>query len=518
MASRIKMKQFYNKLTDGSILDELQHGLFAEGQSRGFLDAQRLVRLYSLSGLAPVRDVDFRLLAPFWRSFPLDLGPYRYFFLRAKARVSRNDVPNIPGFCLQYLTERLTGSEHSVLVTKTASLDREITDLASMTDAFSICEREGFLSRTTPDPLADGETHMQVHPLMTLALRQNKFALPSWVTHCVEVAYQRFWVYRSRDWPSKGFGTSAWDVARSQLSYDFANYVTTSNFSFRIRADHPNVYFLPLPGRMAFGIADNPRRMHVVLDILERLLATFGAPLAEKKPSMLLSSWSSAFSMVKTKTNILNEDVLSDTRGMLEMTCMSAILYAASFANTLGVPNDYSPLLEGIATNLLPHSYFQNSSLTLLRAARIRLLHQKNPWADRTKALAETMGLSEASLREIGQDRASWSRRVLAPFDYNTLREVLAADSPEEIARVEQNLLDLLEDQLDGVDTARVKELIYESLGNLAFKRRDFPSALQHIDTAMGFAQRLEDDNPQVVPKLLQFRNVVLEAHIANQG
>ena len=87
------------------------------------------------------------------------------------------------------------------------------------------------------------------------------------------------------------------EVAQSQLNYDFVNYVIASTFSFRVEADHPNVHFLVLSVKVAFGIVGNTRRTHVVLDILERLLATFGTPLAEEKPTMLLSAWSSAFSM-----------------------------------------------------------------------------------------------------------------------------------------------------------------------------------------------------------------------------
>lgn len=505
------MKHFYNKLTDGSTLDEYQIGSLSEGHFRGFDDAQRLVRLHTWSGLAPVRDVDFRLLAPFWRSFPLDLLPYRLFFLRAKARISKDDVPNKFASSVQYLTERFTGSERSVLCSKKAFADHETKDLASMADAFSMCERDGFLSRTIPSAFADGETHIQIHPLMTLALRQHKFAVPEWVKHVVEVAYQRFWIYRSRHWPNKGVATSAWDVPRSQLSYDFANYVTACNFSLRVRADYNNVYFLKLPTQMAFGIADNARRMHVVLDILERLLATFGTPLAERKPSMLLSVWSSGFSMVKSKTNMSKNDVFSDARGMLEMICLLAIHYAAIFADTLGVRIDYSTLLEGIATNFLPHSDFQDVNLPLLRVNRIRLLHNKNPSRDLTKAWTETIGMSAARTQELRQGRATGPLRAAFPLNYDTLEEVNAADSPEEIARVEQKLLNLLEDQLDGVDTARIKEQIYECLAALALKTLDLPSALQHIDAAIALARNIASSNPQGLQDLLDSRMSILE-------
>ena len=507
---RTNIRHFYKKLTDGSILDELQPGILAEGQSRGFIDAQRLVRLHSWRGPAPVRDVDFRLLAPFWRSFPLDLAPYRLFFLRAKARISNDDVPYRPAYTRQYLTERFTGSERSVLCSKKAFAYTETSSLNSMADAFSTCEREGFLSRTTPSTLAEGETHMKIHPLMTLALRQKEFALPEWITHAVEVAYQRFWVYRSRHWPSRGLATSSGEVAQTQLSYDFANYVTASTFSFRVKADHPNVYFLKLPIQIAFSIVGNPRRMHVVLDILERLLATFGTPLAEMKPTMLLSAWSSAFSMVKRKTKMSKDDIFSDARGMLEEICMLAIQYAANFADLLGIENDYSLLLEGIAANFLPHSDFQDVNLSLLKLNRIRLLHNKNHSSDKTKLMAEALGMSEARLREVRQDSASL-RSAMAPFTYDTLEEVRTADGPEEIARVEQKLLNILEDQLDGIDAARIKELIYESLASLAVRRLDFSTALHHTDTAIRLSKNSANTSPQALQTLLDSRNSILE-------
>lgn len=507
---REKMKQFYNKLTHGSILDELQPGILGESQSRGFIDAQRLVHLHIGTGAAPVRDVDFRLLAPFWRSFPLDLAPYRLFFLRAKARISNDDVPYRPAYTRQYLTERFTGSERSVLCHKKDFAETETTSLTSMADALGECEREGFLSRTTPSTLADGETHMKIHPLMTLALRQKEFALPKWLVHAVEVAYQRFWVYRSRHWPNIGFATSSGEVAQTQLNYDFANYVTASAFSFRVKADHPNVYFLKLPIQIAFSIIGNTRRMHVVLDILERLLATFGTPLAEEKPTMLLSAWSSAFSMVRKNTKMLKDDIFSDARGMLEEICMLAIQYAAIITDLLGIENDYSPLLEGIATNFLPHSDFQDVNLSLLRLNRIRLLHNKNHMSDKTKAMAEALGMSEARLREVRQDSANF-RSAMAPFNYDTLEEVRKANDSEEIARVEQKLLKILEDQLDGIDAARIKELIYESLGSLAFRRMDLSTALHHTDTAIRLSKNSTNTSPQALQSLLDSRNTILE-------
>ena len=508
---RTKIKHFYNNLTNGSMLDELQPGRLAQGQSRGFIDAQRLVRLHSGSGPAPVRDVDFRLLAPFWRSFPLDLAPYRLFFLRAKPRSSNDNVLYRPAYTRHYLTERFTGSERSVLCSKKAFPHTEITSLTSMEDAFSPCERQGFLSRTIPSILADGEIHMKIHPLMTLALRQKEFALPKRMTHAVEVAYQRFWIYRSRHWPNRELTASSGEVAQTQLSYDFANYVTASTFSFRVTADHPNVYFLRLSIQTAYSVVGNNRRMHVVLDILERLLATFGTPLAGKKPTMLLSAWSSAFSMVKRKTNMLKDDIFSDARGMLEEICMLAIQFAATFADLLGIENDYSPLLEGIARNFLPHSDFQDVNLSLLRVNRIRLLYNKNHSTDETKPLAEALlvGTSEARQREVRQGSAG-IRRAMSPFDYDTYVEMRTADGPEEIARVELKLLNLLEEQLDGVDAARIKALIYEGLAALAIKRLDFSTALHHIDTVIRLLDKLANTTPQELQSLLDTRKEII--------
>ncbi|KAM0799634.1 hypothetical protein BDR22DRAFT_307168 [Usnea florida] len=250
--------------------------------------------------------------------------------------------------------------------------------------------------------------------------------------------------------------------------------------------------------------------MHVVLDILKRLLATFGTPLAEEKPTMLLSTWSSAFSMVKRKTKILKNDIFSDARGMLEEICMLAIQFAASFADLLGIENDYSPLLEGIARDFLPHRNSKDVNLLFLKVNRIRLLHNKNHSSDVTKAMAEALGKPEARLREIRKDNAGF-RSATAPFTYDTQVELQTAGNPEEIARVERKLLNILEDQLDGVDTARVKALIYEGLAALAIKRLDFSTALHHLDTAIRLSDISANTTPQELQSLLDTRNSILE-------
>ena len=89
--------------------------------------------------------------------------------------------------------------------------------------------------------------------------------------------------------------------------------------------------------------------------------------------------------------------------------------------------------------------------------------------------------------------------------------ELRTADGPEEIARVEQKLLDLLEAQLDGVDTARIKELIYEGLAGLAVRRLDLSTALHHLDTAIRLSDKLANTSPQERQSLLDVRNSILE-------
>ena len=517
VSSGMGIQEFYNKLTDGSLLDQARPGLFGDSRSRGFLDAQHLVR--QNIGPHPARvvcDTDFRLLRPFWRTFPLDILPYRLVFLWAKARISKADEPTGFASQLKYTAERMENKERSILFGSSAFQDSDISNLAPMTAAFESCEREGFLSKTLSGATDDEEIHMKVHPLLSLALRQQQFAVPAWLNHTIEVAFQRFHYYRSRHWPNTEAMTPSWNFARAQLSFEFANYITANNLSLRVKADHRNVFLLKRVGQLAFCLANNPRRMPVVLDVLNRFLAIFGTPLT-KGPSMLLSAWSSAFDMVKKRTKTKYNDVFSDARGMIEMLCIIAIMYAAQYASSLNIDRDYSPMLEGIANNFLPNSDFADVNLPLVSSTRIRLLHLKDPSGDRIEAQLKALSITKSEIEEVRNNRQG-PFGFLAVFNYSTLDRVKAATTLEEVEKVEQELLEMLEEQLDGIDLDSTRLLIYESLSVLAFKRGDLKLALQHCDTVLNIANNVRNVNANGLSKIVEAREKILAVQAAQSS
>lgn len=512
----LSMKDFYTKLTDSCKLDQNRTDIFAEDCSRAFNDARRLVRLHTWSHpSAPIQDADFRLLAPFWRTFPIDLNPYRLLFLWATSRVSEDSVPFAFNSHLKSCAERFTDNEYKILLLRGSFDDSATAQLSSMSGAFESCERQGFLSRTSLDELVNEELHMKMHPLMTLALRQKEFALPERVQYAAEIAYERFYVYRTRHWPKAGMLKAVWDSAKIELSFEFANYITASNYLLRVAADPQNVYLLKLHLQTAFCLNKNPRRMCVVFDVLERFLATFGTGLAQQR-SGLAAEVSSRLRKFQKAVNKTRQAKASDARGMLEMLCILAILITAQSASSLGIARDYSPLLEGIATNFLPDSDFADVNLPLLRMCRIMLSQIKNPSGDRTKAAYKAMGLQHDPFLQTEEARTRRPFSSVTTFNYQIIDQIEAADNLDEINRLEKHLQNILEEQLDGVDTINVKTLIYEGLSVLAFKRCDFTIALRHVDKALELAKSSETINPQGVQKLLEHRTMMLETQAAS--
>ena len=519
------IQDFYRQLTDGKILDEARPGLLAADGERGFLDAQRLLRQHTWHHAAPFRDVDLRLLRPFWRTFPLDLGPYRLFFLRCKNRVSRSDYdrPKVFSFQIKSSAERMDNDEWRIFQYKRSFEESELVKLLSMNGSFSICEREGFMGKIVAE--ADRETHVRLHPLMALALKQQEFAPPDWLEHVVRVAFQRFYSYRSRHWPSIGVLTSVWDLPRAQLAFEFSNYVTANNYSLHFTPNCRSVYLLKPCLQVSQGVSSDTRRLSVVLDFLERFLQTFGTPLAEQKPSTFLSAWAFGFDVLK-KRNLVQKDPLSDVRGMVEMLCILAITFAANLANLLGLKRDFSPMLEGIAAHFLPQSDFADVNLPLLKTARVTLLRVKTGAGDTHRAVIETLGHNiheHLDLKEnedpgpkLRQLSSRGAGKIYSRVTTATVDKIRAANTLEEVQDLERELLNNLENLLDEEDSIRVKEVIYEGLAGLAFKRKDYTAALQHTDMAIDLAHNMGTVAPQGMQMLVDFRKEIFAAYTGN--
>ncbi|KAL8787688.1 MAG: hypothetical protein Q9195_007644 [Heterodermia aff. obscurata] len=507
---RVSMKDFYIKLTDGSRLI-FDADIPTKDQPRGLADAQNLIRLNTVGpAQAPDNEVDLRLLAPFWRSFPSGINVYRVLFKWAILRTVEG-LPNPLGVSRRphYDAEGFTDDERGILLLRRALPEQELSSLDCVDNVFTACEKERFFIRTNVNILGELKEHMRIHPLMTLAFRQPDYALPDWANHAIEVSFFRFWIYQSRHWPKTGVATFKWEAPRAELSYDFANYITASTYSLRVVADPGNVYMQILPIKVATGISDNPRRVHVVHDLLARLLTIHGNQLANQ-PQMLHSVKASTLRGGKKLTEELRSEIL-DARGMLEMICLLAIQLAATFADKLSDPSDYSSLLEGITANLDPHSDFADVNLPLVRASRVQIQHNQKPSIKTVEAMTDVFSLPQMSLAEADQARKSRPSLVPSSFNYHTLSEVNAATGPEEIARMERKLHDLLRDQLNGLDADRFKALIYESLSALALKRMDYLMALDHLDRAIDLAKRFMKTEADGMKSLYDCRDYLLK-------
>lgn len=139
-------KLLYHELTNGSVLNGYGWNDCEEGCHRGFIDARYLVRFRTgFSGAALVRDDDFRLVAPFWRSFPANLAYYLMFFQLAEARVKEaNAIPNVPGSWLKASNERFSTGEFDVAARGQEFPAIKISSLRSLEPAFQLCKEKNF--------------------------------------------------------------------------------------------------------------------------------------------------------------------------------------------------------------------------------------------------------------------------------------------------------------------------------------------------------------------------------------
>ncbi|KAL8824802.1 MAG: hypothetical protein Q9191_004813, partial [Dirinaria sp. TL-2023a] len=523
--SRCSVQEFFTRLTDGEPLDEVQPGLLAAADERGWVDAQRLIKSYTWGeDPASFRDVDFRLLRPFWRSFPLDLGPYRWNFLRCKERVLSNnyDDPRVYRSQIKSSMEFMDANESSIYRSRGNIDESSLARLASMDESIQFCEGAGFMTKIVAE--ADSETHVRLHPLMALALKQREFIPPSWLRHVVEVAYHRFYSYRSRHWPSTGIATSAWDLPRAQLNFEFANFVTSNNYSLRLTPTLRAVSLMKPSISIAQALSGDARRLAVIFAFLERFLQTFGAPLAEHAPSTYSNAWASGVDHVGKVGQVPN-DPLSDGRGMIEMFCILAITIAANLAHVLGLQRDYSPMLEGLATHIGPASDFADVNLPLLKTARLTLLrisigtsrtHEATvEHLDYMRKLRDKWEQEDPSLRLSRVTRNDISK-LYSRITHETIIKLDTANTPDEIQALENELLHQLDNLLDEEDCVQAKRAIYECLSVLAFKREDYSSALQHIDTTTDLAGNIENVSPEGMQKLALFREAILAASTAD--
>ena len=159
---------------------------------------------------------DFRLLAPFWCSFPTDLAYYRMFFLLAKARVTYdNQIAGLPYSWLKTLIEGFSAGHFDIAARRKRLPANKISNLCSLEPAFRLCEEKGFLYRCK-------DNSVRIHPLISLVLRSQPFALPEWAAHVMKVAFHRFVSYQTRHWPPSNMVFKDSKVQRT-LDATFAN-------------------------------------------------------------------------------------------------------------------------------------------------------------------------------------------------------------------------------------------------------------------------------------------------------
>ena len=510
-ASCDSFKLLYRKLTDGSVLNGYGQDDCEEDRHRGFIDARYLVRLQiGTSRAAPVYDDDFRLLAPFWRSFPASLAYYRIFFQLAKYRVKDiNEIPNVPSSWLKASIERFSTGEFDVATGGQEFPAIKVSSLRSLEPAFQLCEEKGFLFRKFLVNANRNDRSVRIHPLMTLVLRSQPFALPEWATHVMQVAFHRFVSYQTRHWPMGAAFYVDPNVQR-ELDATFANYATACNFSLTIKASLLNSIAFDI---IHWSVYHIQRRAPAVLDMCDRFLEVFGLPLAQNRPSAAQNLFSFAYKTIKKITKIGGHDFVANERGMLEMCCLGAIHYADLAAELLDVQHNDSVLLEGIANNLEHHSDCYDANLKLLAVARTRLARHKIGDQDRTSAIKDILKVDHVPFDWTGKDGFGFQMGLVS---YDLGRMVAAVQAPEEMASLEQELLGFLERQLDGIDAAERKAVIYENLAVLALKREKYEDAFRHIDTATELFRPFRQNKPDGWKSLLDERDKILAMKTAN--
>ena len=495
-------KLLYHKLTNGSVLNGYGQNDCEEDRHRAFIDASDLVRLQTgISRAAPVRDDDFRLLAPFWRSFPANLAYYRIFFQLAEARVKEaNAIPKVPASWLKASIERFSIGEFDVAARGKKFPAIKISSLRSLESAFQVCEEKNFLFRKSLVKATGNDRSIRIHPLMTLVLRSQPFALPELASQVVQVAFHRFVSHQTRHWPMGASVVMDPNVQRD-LDADFANYATACNFSLTIKADLLNCITFDI---IHWSVYHIQRRAPAVLDMCDRFLEVFGLPLARNRPSAARNLFFFAHEMIKKITRSGGSTSPANERGMLEMCCLGAIHYADLAAELLDVHHNDSNLLEGIAKNLQHYSDCYDVNLKLLAAARTRLARHKYGDQERTSAMKEIFKGYDA----VFDDHEFRVQTGTVGYDLGSM--IAAVEVPEEIDSLEQELLGLLERQLDGIDAAERKAVIYENLAVLALKRERYEDAFRHIDTATQIFRPYRQNKPEGWKNLVDERNKIL--------
>lgn len=89
-------------------------------------------------------------------------------------------------------------------------------------------------------------------------------------------------------------------------------------------------------------------------------------------------------------------------------------------------------------------------------------------------------------------------------------KKVAEVEAPEQIDALEQELLGLLERQLDGMDGADRKAVIYKILADLALKRNRYKDAVRHMSTATEIFTPFRQSKPNAWKLLVDERDKIV--------
>ena len=503
---KIGFRKYFQILTDAIPL-EIDHGLLLRNtEGRLLVEAESKVNTFCQLDQNSISSSDLRLLAPFWDKLPIHFAPYLCLFDWTFERMApeRKYEDGIWQSTLRNRALRYSELENHIFdfYLPKKDFDPTISQFqARLESCLEELKKDGFLTEVTDtlhaDPIMGPITakYLKVHPVFTLALRQKKFALPSWLQLASIVAYVRFFTYRIQAWPPESPNYKKIMIRLNNV--EFANLVTYANYQLHLEPDYINLPHFR-SDVLCYGMAANARRLYVIVDYFARAIEKFGESRAVRKSSLLSSGRSLLIRGVNKFSKGGLDDLWAEAQASCSMICVRWIEVVVSWSRNLGLDSpDYYPLFRRIALNHKPGRLFSNYETLAFRRVELLFAYMKSgdiEQMNRWKALdLEESGnenpipddLQGTPIESAGNPylqalithKQSEVGTVNFLIDLGQFR-TLFAETPVDFEIAESTLLRALEEEI--LDSPHMQGFIYELLSDLMLRKREFDQALEY--------------------------------------
>ena len=481
--------------------------------------ARSIIKLQSLVNQSGSSALCIRNVSPFWKFLPTDTRAYWYFLDEAVNRIESERIP----FDQASLRLKSAAEDMNEIIERELFFPRTRTSLPAEADSYTRqyldllrpFQDSGYVS--SPSVLNLGTTniprlfhYLRVHPLLNIILRSTLPRLPDGWLYALQVAFLRYFAYKKLvDYPDDG-PVQLSDLKENNIhretAFNFMNVMTCASFSHQLEPTYISVFVLSCLQDVAWVAYERPHRVWIRYDLCKRAVESFERCVEQTRPTYLSGLTSNMINFgnsflkhfkdrgfIDPRLNLA--DLWLNARNIYEILCLIWVMLTVLYSRFVSVPYDWKQVVQKVVLGHVSGTDFDVQIPKFVRI--ITAMHDWEYFSRTDDRWQELIRIFRDEFRTLdfnkppstqGTSSETTSEKVLfdgMELQGSQLRQLqlrfYTAETDEEIATVEADLLQRLHLEENYNHLPSQKVWVYERLCLTAFRRGKFDLAREHL-------------------------------------